>query len=81
MPEDTDQITTIDPLTVGEILTLEEVSRQSGLSHIFLRHLATKGRLKAKKSGSIWLTTLAAVEEYKRTRERGKRTDLDKRTI
>jgi hypothetical protein len=77
-PEDNQQTPPIDPLTIGEIITLIEASELSGLSYSYLRDIAKSGRLRTKKSGNIWLTTLASVEEYKKTRHRGKRTDLGK---
>jgi len=79
-PEDHQPPTTtpIDPLTIGELITLVEAAKLSGLGYEILRAIARKGRLRAKKSGNIWLTTLAAVEEYKNSRHRGSRTDLGK---
>lgn len=68
----------IDPLTVGELISMSEASKQSGFDANFLRDLANKGRLKARRTGNTWLTTMVAIEEYKKTRHRGKRTDLDK---
>ena len=78
MPEDNEQPSPIDPLTIGEIITLSEAAKLSGLGYDILYVTARKGRLRAKKSGSIWLTTLASVEEYKKSRHRGSRTDLGK---
>jgi len=77
-PEDHQPPTTspIDPLTIGELITLSEAANLSNLSHSYLRDIANSGRLQTKKSGSIRLTTMAAIAEYKRTRHRGKRTDL-----
>jgi hypothetical protein len=57
-----------DPLTIGELISIPEAAQLSGLSAAFLRELAIKGRLRAKKSGSIWLTTVAAIEDYKDSR-------------
>jgi excisionase family DNA binding protein len=78
MSEDNDQSNSIDPLTIGDLMSMVEAAEKSGFSSDFLRELAAKGRLKAKRTGNIWLTTLAAIEEYKESRHRGKRTDLDK---
>ena len=58
----------LDPLTIGEVITIAEAVQLSGLSANFLRELASKGKLKAKKSGSTWLTTMAAIEDYKANR-------------
>jgi hypothetical protein len=68
----------IDPLTIGDLMSLIEAAEKTEFSAVFLRELAAKGRIRAKRTGSIWLTTVAAIEEYKKTRHRGKRTDLDK---
>jgi hypothetical protein len=76
--EDNGQTSPIDPLTIGELITLPEAAQLSGLSHDLLRDIARKGRLRAKKYGPMWLTTMAAIEEYKESRHRGKRTDLGK---
>ncbi|NWJ98977.1 MAG: hypothetical protein HXX20_24840 [Chloroflexi bacterium] len=79
-PEDHQPPTTtpIDPLTIGELITLLEAAELSGLGYALLRRISGKGRLRAKKYGNTWLTTLAAVEEYKKSRHRGSRTDLGK---
>ena len=58
----------IDPLASGDLITLKQASANSGFSTGYLRSIAQRGRLKAKKLGNSWLTTMAAVEEYKRTR-------------
>jgi hypothetical protein len=68
----------IDPLTIDELITLPEAAKLSGLSHALLKDIAQNGRLRAKKYGRSWVTTLAAIEEYKKSRHRGKRTDLGK---
>lgn len=59
----------VDPLTIGELINLKEASEKAGFSISYLRDIAQTGRLKAKKIGRDWLTTMAAVEEYKRTRK------------
>ncbi|NWJ98993.1 MAG: helix-turn-helix domain-containing protein [Chloroflexi bacterium] len=68
MPDENEQPSPIDPLTVGEIITIPEAAQLSGFNATFLRELATKGRLRAKKSGITWLTTMEAVEAYKKSR-------------
>ena len=68
--------TPIDPLTVGDLLTLPEAADLHNINSNFLGELARKGRLKAKKRGPIWFTTSAAIEEYLQSRHRGERTDL-----
>ena len=54
----------IDPLTVGELISLEEAAKYAGLTRKSLRNYALKGRLRAKKLGSQWVTTHAAVDAY-----------------
>ena len=68
MSEENEQ-SSIDPLTIGELINLKEASEKTGFSISYLRDIAQTGRLKAKKIGRDWLTTMAAVEEYKRTRK------------
>ena len=62
-----------------ELITLAEASRRFGLNADYLRHLATRGRLKAKKLGRDWVTTAADVQAYIASRKkRGVfREDLD----
>jgi hypothetical protein len=68
MSDDNDHSASIDPLTIGELLPLPEAAELSGTNHISLRKYASNGRLKAKKMGRDWFTTLAAIEEYKNSR-------------
>ena len=58
----------IDPLTIGQLITLTEAAQLTGFSTSFLRRLAIAERLKARKSGNAWLTTIVAIEEYKKSR-------------
>jgi len=78
MPQNNEQANDLDPLNVGELISLPEAAKTSGLSHSHLKIMAGRGRLSAKKLGRDWFTTIAAIEQYKRSRHRGKRTDLDK---
>ncbi len=57
-----------DPLQNEELISLAEAAEYSGLTHEFLRELAGKGRLRARKFGRSWLTTRAAVDEYLQSR-------------
>ena len=57
-----------DPLTIGELISLEEAALQIGLTHKSLRNYALKGRLRARKLGSQWVTTRAALDEYLQSR-------------
>src|SRR5262245_34985475 len=53
-----------DPLTVGELISLQEAAEYAGLSRDSLQGYIRRGRLKAKKIGWMWVTTRAAVDEY-----------------
>lgn len=54
----------IDPLTVGELITLAEAAEYAGLTKRALNDYIKRGRLKAKRVGLFWLTTQAAVDAY-----------------
>ena len=58
----------IDPLTIGEIISLQQAAEYCGLTKGSLHEYAKKGRLRAKKIGRMWVTTTAAVDEYLRSR-------------
>ena len=53
-----------------ELISLAEAAKRYGFSTSYLRRLARKGRLNAKKVGRDWVTTPAEVEEYIRSREK-----------
>ena len=57
-----------DPLTVGELISLQEAAEYCGLTKGTLHEYAKKGRLKAKKIGRMWVTTRAAVDDYLQSR-------------
>ena len=59
----------IDPLTVGELITLAEAAEYSGLSKESIHNYVKRGRLKARKRGWMWFTTQAAVAEYLASRD------------
>ena len=59
----------VDPLTVGELITLAEAAEYSGLTKKSLHNYALQGRLKARKIGIYWITTRAAVDEYLTSRD------------
>ena len=52
------------------LISLTEASKRYGLTATYLRQLAIKGRLKARKIGRNWVTTPADVEEYINTRQK-----------
>ena len=57
-----------DSLTLGELISLQDAAKYSGLTKGTLHSYAKSGRLKAKKIGPIWVTTRAAVDEYLQSR-------------
>ena len=64
MAEPTDNQEPVDPLTVGELITLAEAAEYAGLSKESVHSYVKRGRLKAKKIGLYWITTRAAVDQY-----------------
>ena len=58
-----------DPLTIGELITLQEAAEYAGLTRDSLQGYIYRGRLKAKKFGPIWVTTRAAIDEYLQSRD------------
>ena len=64
MADPTDNQEPIDPLTVGELITLQEAAEYAGLTKGTLHEYAKRGRLKAKKIGLYWVTTRIAIDEY-----------------
>jgi len=53
-----------DPLSIGELITLQQGAEYAGLTKGSLFNYIKSGRLKAKRVGWQWLTTIAAVDEY-----------------
>lgn len=53
-----------------KLISLATASELYGFNQAYLATLARKGRLKAIKPGSEWLTTSAYVEAYIRSRKR-----------
>jgi|GEM_PF-1221258 excisionase family DNA binding protein len=53
-----------DPLSVGELISLQQAAEYAGLEKSTLHNYAKQGRLRAKKIGWMWVTTRAAVDEY-----------------
>ncbi len=54
----------IDPLTVGELISLQEAAEYAGLTKGSLHDYIRRGRLRAKKIGAQWVTTRAAIDIY-----------------
>jgi excisionase family DNA binding protein len=57
-----------DPLTIGELISLQEAAEYAGLAKRSLHNYAQQGRLKAKKIGRMWVTIRAAIDEYLQSR-------------
>ena len=68
MSDDTDN-PQIDPLTIGELITLQEAAEHAGLTYDTLLNYVRRGRLKARKMGWMWVTTRAAIDEYLQSRD------------
>ncbi len=67
-----------DGFDTGELITLAQAAERYGFRQTFLRALARKGRLKASKLGSMWVTTAADVEAYLASRQRrGRYKEID----
>jgi hypothetical protein len=54
----------------SDLIPLGYASQIYGFSQAYLANLARNGRLKARKLGSIWVTTPADVEIYIRSRKK-----------
>ncbi len=53
-----------------DLISLAEAAERYGLTSTYLRQLAIKGRLKARKIGRNWVTTPGDVEDYINTRQK-----------
>lgn len=69
MPDETEPVPLQDPLAIGELISVSQAAALSGFSRGYIHDIIKSGRLKAKKIGNNWVTTLAAIEDYKRTRK------------
>ena len=69
MADPTDNQQPVDPLSVGELITLAEAAEYAGLSKESIHNYVKRGRLKARKRGWMWFTTQAAVDEYLASRD------------
>lgn len=61
------------------LISLSDAAAIYGFNSDYLGQLARKGRLKAQKFGNSWVTTVADVEDFIRSRQkRGSyRDDID----
>jgi len=64
MADPNDNQEPVDPLTVGELITLQEAAEYAGLAKGSLYNYIRSGRLKARQIGNFWVTTRAAIDEY-----------------
>ena len=53
-----------DQLRLGELITLKQAAKLSGLSYSHIRYLVRTGKIEARKLGRDWFTTEQAVNEY-----------------
>ncbi len=58
-----------EPDDKTQLVPLVKVAELYGFDQDYLGNLARKGRLKAQKLGSIWVTTMEDVENYIRSRQ------------
>ncbi len=58
-----------DPLTIGELISLQDAAEYAGLTRDSLTGYIRRGRLKAKKIGPVWVTTRAAIDAYLASRD------------
>jgi hypothetical protein len=61
-----------------EYISLSEASQQSGYTPEYLNSLARQGKLKAKKIGRNWHTTLAWLDDFIQTTKTAKKEKIDK---
>lgn len=50
--------------SLNELISLSEAAKRVNLNPIFLRQLCVKNRLRARKIGRNWVTTMKWVREY-----------------
>ena len=68
MTNDETNTSQTDPLTIGELISLQQAAEYAGLKKDSLHDYIKRGRLKAKKIGRFWATTHAAIDEYLQSR-------------
>jgi hypothetical protein len=59
-----------DPNDKTRLISLPEAAELYGFNPVYLGELARKGRLKAQKIGTSWVTTPQSVEEYITSRQK-----------
>ncbi len=64
---------------MDELLSLVAAAKHCAYDAATLRRMAWEGKLKARKFGNSWVTTLADIEEYRSQRDpRGSMTKKEK---
>jgi len=56
-------------LVVADLISLADAAKHYGFKQDYLRHLASRGRLKAFKLGRNWFTTAKEIETYIKSRK------------
>lgn len=59
-----------DPNDKTRLISLPEAAELYGFNPVYLGELARKGRLKAQKIGTSWVTTPQNVEDYIASRKK-----------
>lgn len=62
--------------TKNELISLSELAKKSGESAKYLQLLVRNGLLQAQKEGRNWMSSLQALENYKKTRLRKHKSEL-----
>ena len=71
MKAESEKMTEKTPTDVKDrLISLAEASASYGFKQAYLATLARKGRLRAQKLGSIWVTTPADMEAYINSRKK-----------
>ncbi len=52
-----------------QLISMPDAAERYGFNRKYLAQLASKGRLRAKKIGGIWLSTVGDVEDYIKSRK------------
>jgi len=58
-----------EPDDKTRLISLADAAAMYGFSHVYLKQIAKKGRLKAQKIGGVWLTTPRDMEDYIQSRQ------------
>lgn len=58
-----------EPEDKTRLISLADAAAMYGFSHVYLKQIAQKGRLKAQKIGGVWLTTPKDMDDYVQSRQ------------